>query len=208
MIINWCLHQWYKGKCPAINLLPTDDDEPNATLHQLFNEAYHNQCTIGWGHFLRGRIAKTRRRAIAHYYYERRPGSHFSPALWAQKTINQVWTTFRTIWLCRNGELYGKDYEEQCATALRTTRASVQRIYEQSKDQVSEEDSNTLHLQPIEEVMKWTKCHLDAYLQQPKCIWSRMSTPVKYSASLHHNSCGCGRREVYDSTIVQLNQHL
>jgi hypothetical protein len=31
MIIN-CLNQWYKGKRPAINLLPTDDDEPNATL--------------------------------------------------------------------------------------------------------------------------------------------------------------------------------
>jgi hypothetical protein len=32
------------------------------------------------------------------------------------------------------------------------------------KDQVSKEDSNTLHSQPIEEVMKWTKCHLDVYL--------------------------------------------
>jgi hypothetical protein len=38
------------------------------------------------------------------------------------------------------------------------------RIYHQSKDQVSEEDSNTLHAQPIEEVMKWMKRHLDAYL--------------------------------------------
>jgi hypothetical protein len=36
--------------------------------------------------------------------------------------------------------------------------------YHQSKDQVSEEDSNTLHAQPIEEVMKWMKRHLDAYL--------------------------------------------
>jgi hypothetical protein len=58
MIIN-CLNQWYKGKRPAINLLPTDDDEPNATLQQFINEAYHDQCNIGWGHFLRGRIAKT-----------------------------------------------------------------------------------------------------------------------------------------------------
>jgi hypothetical protein len=33
-----------------------------------------------------------------------------------------------------------------------------------SVDQVSEEDSNTLHAQPIEEVMKLTKRHLDAYL--------------------------------------------
>jgi hypothetical protein len=37
-------------------------------------------------------------------------------------------------------------------------------ITSQAKDQVSEEDSNTLHAQPIKEVMKWTKRHLDAYL--------------------------------------------
>jgi hypothetical protein len=28
---------------------------------------------------------------------------------------------FRTIWLCRDGELYGKDYEEEQAIALSTT---------------------------------------------------------------------------------------
>jgi hypothetical protein len=163
MIIT-SLEDWYNKKRPTITLLPTDDDDPNATLHQLINEAYHDQCTIGWGHFLRGRTAKTWRRAIAHYYYERRPGHLFNPTLWARKTIDQVWTTFRTIWLCRNGELYGKNYEEQQTIALRTTRESVRRIYHQSKDQVSEEDSNTLHAQPIEEVMKWMKRHLDAYL--------------------------------------------
>jgi hypothetical protein len=32
------------------------------------------------------------------------------------------------------------------------------------KGSSSEEDSNTLHAQPIKEVMKWMKCHLDAYL--------------------------------------------
>jgi hypothetical protein len=91
-------------------------------------------------------------------------GRLFNPTLWARKTIEQVWTTFCTIWICRKGELHGKNYEEQQTIALCTTRESVQRIYRQSKDQVSEEDSNTLHAQPIEEVMKWTKCHLDAYL--------------------------------------------
>jgi hypothetical protein len=55
-------------------------------------------------------------------------------------------------------------YEEQRTIALRTTQESVWCIYHQSKDQVSEEDSNTLHAQPIKEVMKWTKRHLDACL--------------------------------------------
>jgi hypothetical protein len=58
MIIT-SLEDWYNKKRPTITLLPTDDDDPNTTLHQLINEAYHDQCTIGWGHFLRGCIAKT-----------------------------------------------------------------------------------------------------------------------------------------------------
>jgi hypothetical protein len=38
--------------------------------------------------------------------------------------------------------------------------------------------------------------------------WSKTLTPVKSTSSLHHNLRGCDRREVYDSAIVQLNQHL
>jgi hypothetical protein len=44
--------------------------------------------------------------------------------------------------------------------------------------------------------------------QQPKCTWSKTLTPVKSTPSLHHNLRGCNCREVYDSAIVQLNQHL
>jgi hypothetical protein len=117
-LIIECLEAWYDGKHPTVTLLPTNDNDRNATLHRLINEAYHDQCAIGWGHFLRGRITKTWKLAISHYYYERRPGRRFNPALWARKTIDQVWTTFRTIWLCRNSELYGKDYVEEQAIAL------------------------------------------------------------------------------------------
>ena len=69
MIIT-SLEDWYNKKQPTITLLPTNNNDPNATLHQLINAAYHDQCMIGWGHFLRGCIAKTWRQAIAHYYYE------------------------------------------------------------------------------------------------------------------------------------------
>jgi hypothetical protein len=40
----------------------------------------------------------------------------------------------------------------------------VKQIYEASKGKVSEWDSSILHAQPIEEVLKWMKRHLDAYL--------------------------------------------
>jgi hypothetical protein len=91
----------------------------------LINTAYNQQCTIGWGHFIRGRLTHAWKAAIAHYYRDHRPGHPFNPTLWMRKTIDQVWLLFRTIWLCRNGEKYGKDYDEQRAIALATTRNKV-----------------------------------------------------------------------------------
>jgi hypothetical protein len=93
MIIT-SLEDWYNKKRATITLLPTDDDNPNTTLHRLINEAYHDQCTIGWGHFLRGHIAKTWGRAIAHYYYERRLGRLFNPTLWAAKQLTKYGQPF------------------------------------------------------------------------------------------------------------------
>jgi hypothetical protein len=77
---------------------------------------------------------------------------HFGPA---RQSTKYGLRSEQSGWLCRNGELYGKDYDEQRAIALRTTRQSVKQIYEQSKGQVPKTDSNTLHAQPIEAVMQW-----------------------------------------------------
>jgi hypothetical protein len=114
--------------------------------------------------FLQGQIASAWQGAIACYYHERQPGCSYNPSLWATKTIDQVWTKFQTIWLCCNGELYGKDYKEQQAIVLQTTHKIVQAIYERAKDGDNPELTTTLHSQPITEVLNWTKCHLDAYL--------------------------------------------
>jgi hypothetical protein len=62
-------------------------------------------------------------------------------------------SVFHTIWLCHNSELLVKDKKEQQSIALQTTR-----------DPDNPELTTTLHLQPITEVLKWMKCHLDAYL--------------------------------------------
>jgi hypothetical protein len=163
-VIMSCLRKWYDGRIPVILLLPTDDSDSNAVLHRLINTAYNQQCTIGWGHFIRGRLTHAWKAVIAHYYRDRRPGHPFNPTLWMRKTIDQVWLLFRTIWLCRNGEKYGKDYDEQRAIALETTRNKVREIYEQARSDVDSVTSSRLHAQPLEEILKWTKRHLDAYL--------------------------------------------
>jgi hypothetical protein len=38
------------------------------------------------------------------------------------KTVDAVWDLFLVIWTARNGELHGKDYDEQQAIALETTQ--------------------------------------------------------------------------------------
>ncbi len=84
---------------------------------------------------------------------------------------------FPTIWLCCNGELYGKDYEEQWSIALRTTHDREWAIYERTKDSDNPKLTTTLHLQPIKEVLKWMKCHLDAYLAMAKVYLEQSIDP-------------------------------
>jgi hypothetical protein len=53
----------------------------------------------------------------------------YNPNLWMQKTIDMIWHVFLTIWNTQNGELYGKNYEEQCKIAIEKTCDEVSRIY-------------------------------------------------------------------------------
>jgi hypothetical protein len=114
------------------------------------------------------------------YYHDKQPGRFCNPALWASKTIDQVWTMIWTIWLCCNGELYGKDYEEQWSIALQTTCDRVWAIYKRAKDPDNNKLTATLHLQPITEVLKWMKCHLDAYLATDEVYLEQNVDPAKF----------------------------
>jgi hypothetical protein len=93
------------------------------------------------------------------------------------KTIDAIWDYFLTLWTERNGELYGKDYDEQRAIALETTRAAVTQIYEASKHYVNDAESAILHARPLEQILTWTKAHLDAYLARAEVILEQNIDP-------------------------------
>jgi hypothetical protein len=80
------------------------------------------------------------------------------------------------IWSTRNGELYGKHYEEQCKIALDTTRDEVSRIYKEAKHYVNDAKSAMLHSRPLEQILRWTKSYLDAYLVTAEVILEQMLT--------------------------------
>jgi hypothetical protein len=86
------------------------------------------------------------------------------------KTIDAIWQIFLTIWYTRNGELHGKDYEEQRAIALKTSHNKVSRIYEEANLYINDAKSRLLHGQPFEQILTWTKSHLDAYLATAEVI--------------------------------------
>jgi hypothetical protein len=152
-------------------------NNPNMQLHLLINNAFVSQNYIGWGHFLRGRLSLHWKRCIAEYYKVPQPGDKFNPNLWMQKTINTLWQVFLTIWHIQNGELYGKDYEEQHAIALAMTQDEVSRIYEEAKHYVTDVESAMLHSRPLEQILKWTKSHLDAYLVTAEVILEQNVDP-------------------------------
>ena len=90
--------------------------------------------------------------------------------LWMRKTVDKIWQIFLMIWTCRNGKKYGKDCEEQCKIALATSQDKVREIYKQMRNLVNDEESALLHTRPLEEILNWTKAHLDAYLATAKVI--------------------------------------
>ena len=138
------LTRWFSNLRPdLVPKLSTSPDEPNLNLHSLINDAYVHQNYIGWGHFLRGRLSLHWKRCISEYYKFRQPGDEFNPSQWMRKTIDAVWQIFLTIWTVRNGELHGKDYDEQRKIALATTQEEVSRVYENAKHYVNDYPSLT-----------------------------------------------------------------
>jgi hypothetical protein len=91
--------------------------------------------------------------------------------------VEAIWQIFLKIWLTRNCKLYGKNYEEQWEIALETTRSKVKRIHEYAKHYVNDEESCMLHGRPLEQILNWTKSHLDAYLATAKVILEQNIDP-------------------------------
>jgi hypothetical protein len=93
------------------------------------------------------------------------------------KTIDAIWDYFLTIWTKQNDELYGKDYDEQRAIALEMTGAEVMQIYKSLKHYVNDAESAILHVRPLEQILTWTKAHLDEYLATAEVILEQNIDP-------------------------------
>lgn len=155
----------------------SDDDPLDQRLQTSLETAFQKQNDIGWAHFFRGRLTKAWKDVIALYYKERQPDEPHNPTLWMRKTVDQLWEFYIAIWYCRNGELHGHDFEEQKKIALEATRTTVRRVYQETSDTVEPHHARILHHMPVEEILKWTKTHLDAYLATAEVILEQNVDP-------------------------------
>ena len=119
-MIAQALGRWLSNLQPSpAPSLPTGPGEPNQRLRQLASKAFAHQNNVGWGHFLRGRLSLHWKLRVAERCKRRQPGGARNPSLRAAKAAGAAWGLLLVVWAARNGELHGKDYEEQRAIALK-----------------------------------------------------------------------------------------
>jgi hypothetical protein len=98
-VITAALNRWLRNLSPAlVPRLPSGPDESNQHLHELINDVFAHQTSIGWGHFLWGHLLLHWKQCIAEYYKFRQPGDSYNPNLWMTKTVDAIWDYFLLIW--------------------------------------------------------------------------------------------------------------
>ena len=84
--------------------------------------------------------------------------------------IKELWELSINIWKQRNTELHGTDSALSLERRRKDTATEAENIYENTIGKVSPTDSNVLHHSTIDEIIKWSQEHLDAYLASADII--------------------------------------
>jgi hypothetical protein len=92
--------------------------------------------------------------------------------------IKELWEFSITIWKQRNAEeLHGTDGATSMEQRRKDTANEAVAVYQSTIGKVSPTDSVVLHHARIEEILKWTKEHLDAYLASADVIIDQRDEP-------------------------------
>jgi hypothetical protein len=150
---------------------------PEEPIQRQIRNAFKTQAAIGWDRFFRGRVAKAWRTPIGTYYKIRKPGDSLTPDQWMRTAITELWTFSITIWKQRNSELHGTGGAISKEQLRKDTANEAAAVYQATIGKVSPTDSVVLHHARIEEILKLTKEHLDAYLASADVIIDQRDEP-------------------------------
>jgi hypothetical protein len=87
-----------------------------------------------------------------------------------RSVIKELWELSINIWKQRNTELHGTDSALSLERRRKDTATEAENIYENTIGKVSPTDSIVLHHSTIDEIIKWSQEHLDAYLASADII--------------------------------------
>jgi hypothetical protein len=91
--------------------------------------------------------------------------------------IKELWMFSIAIWKQRNTEMHGTDGAISMEQRRKETAMEAVSVYQSTIGKVSQMDSIVLHHARIEEILKWTKEHLDAYLASADVIIEQRDEP-------------------------------
>jgi hypothetical protein len=91
--------------------------------------------------------------------------------------IKELWAFSIAIWKQRNTELHGTDGAISMEQRRKETATEAVSVYQATIGKLLPSDSVVLHHARINEVLKWTKEHLDAYLVSADMIIDQRDEP-------------------------------
>ena len=74
-------------------------DLHNTTTNLLLDECMNKKTSIGWEHFIRGRLTSSFHPVINHYYRSNKLGHRFKSSNWYRNIIRFIWQLHHKAWL-------------------------------------------------------------------------------------------------------------
>jgi hypothetical protein len=164
------MHSWVH----RTRITPPTWPTPTEPIMDSITTAFNSQRRIGWDQFFRGRISRAWKDAIRHYYHDRKPGDSFTPDHWMRTTIAGIWKFAMTLWRQRCATYHGEKSALTLEKRRKAAATDATTIYNETIGNVCPSDGIILHRAKINEILNWTKQHLDAYLATAEviCEWN------------------------------------
>jgi len=157
---SWMENERYNGIEPDIEWPPpTFDYHP--THHAPIQQAFEQQCEIGWDEFLRGRISSKWGATVNEYYRNMNLNQYHSDKTWETKVIHSTWQIFLQTWQARNNLLHGADDTENRAIQSRDIDQQIRNAYRLDRECIAPQHQGLFTTvdatisKPLDIKMKW-----------------------------------------------------
>jgi hypothetical protein len=126
------------------------------------------QDTIGWDHFLRGKLSKEWASLQQDYIYRTKPNSKFDRAKWLRQIIKPLILNCHDLWTLRNEERHGHDSASKQQKLAEQVRRDLRAIYS-LEDEVLASDRD-LFSTPLDDFLAEPTYSIQCWLRSHKPI--------------------------------------